>query len=141
MSLPLIAALLFTVALLVTTAYFILGSVPLLILQHDTPKDSRFVRGFFNTYYLAAVFAASGAAVSFAFARRPLIAAGAAMLVVVALVLRWKITAKMDELGTRIQSGATDAIAGFRRAHVSAILINLAQLVLILWSLTVFTTQ
>src|SRR4029079_12044619 len=104
-------------------------------------KDSRFVRGFFNTYYLAAVFAASGAAVSFAFARRPLIATGAGMLVVVALVLRWKITAKMDELGTRIQSGATDAIAGFRRAHVSAILINLAQLVLILWSLTVFTTQ
>ena len=51
MSAPLIAALFFTVALLVTTAYFILGSVPLLILKHDTPKDSRFVRGFFNTYY------------------------------------------------------------------------------------------
>lgn len=41
----------FTVALLVTTAYFLLGSVPLLVLKHDTPLDSRFLRGCFNTYY------------------------------------------------------------------------------------------
>ena len=30
-------ALLFTVALLAITAYFLLGSVPLLILKHDNP--------------------------------------------------------------------------------------------------------
>ena len=36
-----IAALVFTVALLVTTAYFIMGSIPLLILKHDTPVDFR----------------------------------------------------------------------------------------------------
>jgi len=33
-----IAALAFTVALLVTTTYFILGSIPLLVLKHDTPR-------------------------------------------------------------------------------------------------------
>ena len=60
------AALFFTVALLVTTAYFIMGSIPLLVLKHDTPLDARFVRGFFNLYYVAAFITASATAVSFA---------------------------------------------------------------------------
>ena len=34
---PTFAALGFTVALLVTTAYFLMGGLPLLILKHDTP--------------------------------------------------------------------------------------------------------
>ena len=41
-------ALFFTVVLLVTTAYFIMGGIPLLILAHDTPLDGRFVRRFFE---------------------------------------------------------------------------------------------
>lgn len=77
MSASLIAALFFTVALLVITAYFLMGSVPLLILKHDTSLDSRFVRGFFNTYYLAAMFAASATAVSYAVAGKLIFAAGA----------------------------------------------------------------
>jgi hypothetical protein len=84
-SAALIAALFFTVALLVTTAYFLLGSVPLLILKHDTPMDSRFVRGLFNTYYLGAICAASATAVSYALAGRLAIAAGAAGLVLLAV--------------------------------------------------------
>ena len=138
MSAALIAALFFTVALLVTTAYFILGSVPLLILKHDTPKDSRFVRGFFNTYYLAAMFTASAAAVSYVFAGRLLFAAGAAALALLATILRSKVIPQMDSLRAEIEIGGTDAIPGFRRTHLSAILINLAQLVLIVWSLTAF---
>ena len=141
MSAALIAALFFTVALLVTTAYFILGSVPLLILKHDTPKDSHFVRGFFNIYYLAAMFTASAAAVSYAFAERPVLAAGAAALALLAGILRRKVISKMETLGTQIQSGGTDAIPGFRRTHVSAILVNLVQLVLIVWSLTAFSPR
>ncbi len=57
-------ALFFTVALLVTTAYFLLGGLPLLVLQHDTPTDARFVRGFFNVYYRAALVTSAGAAPS-----------------------------------------------------------------------------
>ena len=53
MSAALIAALVFTVALLVITTYFIFGSVPLLILKHDTPMDSRFVQGFFGEVEVA----------------------------------------------------------------------------------------
>ena len=141
MSAALIAALFFTVALLVTTAYFILGSVPLLILKHDTPKDSRFVRGFFNTYYLAAMFTAGAAAVSYAFAGRLVVAACAAALALLATILRRRVLPQMDSLGAQIQVSGTDAIRGFRRTHLFAILVNLAQLVLIVWSLTIFSPQ
>lgn len=104
MSAALFAALFFTVALLVTTAYFIMGSIPLLVLKHDTPLDARFVRGFFNLYYNTAFVTASATAVSFACAGRPGIAAGAAALAAMAVVLRRKVMPKMDALGSQIQS-------------------------------------
>jgi hypothetical protein len=135
MPLAMIAALFFTVALLVTTAYFIMGSIPLLVLKHDTPLDARFVRGFFNTYYVGAVITASATSISFAFAGRPALAVGAAALALLALVLRGKIIPKMDALGAQIQSDYMEAIPGFRRTHVTAIAINILQLVAIVWSL------
>lgn len=130
------AALCFTVALLVTTAYFIMGSIPLLILKHDTPLDASFVRGFFNIYYVAAFVTATATALSYAVAGRSGLAAGAAALALMAVVLRRKIIPKMDSLGAQIASDAMDAIPGFRRTHIIAILINIAQLVAIVWSLT-----
>jgi hypothetical protein len=141
MSAALIAALFFTVALLVTTAYFLLGSVPLLILKHDTPMDSRFVRGFFNTYYLAAMFTAGATAVSYAFAGRLAFAAGAAALALLATVLRRKVIPRMDSLRAQIEDSGITAIPAFRRIHVAALLINLAQLVLIVWSLIAGSLQ
>lgn len=135
MSAALFAALCLTVALLVTTAYFIMGSIPLLILKHDTPLDARFVRGFFNTYYVLAFVTATATAISFASAGRPGLAAGAAALALIAIVLRKKIIPKMDSLGAQIQSNYMDAIPGFRRTHIVAILINVAQLAAIVWSL------
>lgn len=135
MPIAMFAALGFTVALLVTTAYFIMGSIPLLVLKHDTPLDARFVRGFFNTYYVAAFVTATATALSYASAGRPGPAAGAAALALIAVVLRKRIIPKMDALGTQIQSNYMDAIPGFRKTHVTAILINIAQLAVIVWSL------
>jgi hypothetical protein len=131
-----IAALVFTVALLVTTAYFIMGSIPLLILKHDTPVDARFVRGFFNIYYVAAFVTAAATAISYAFAARPGLALGAATLALVAWVLRQKIIPVMDSLGAQIQADDLAAIPGFRRTHLIAILINVVQLAAIVWSLS-----
>ena len=131
----LIAAMLFTVALLVTTTYFLLGSVPLLVLKHDIPMDSRFVRGFFNTYYLAMMFTSSAAAVSYAFAQRPVLAAAAAGLALLAYILRRKVIPKIDFIRDQIQTNGTSAITAFRRLHVAAIVINLIQLALIVWTL------
>jgi hypothetical protein len=70
----LIVALISTVALLVWMGFFMMGSLPLLILKHDTPLDSRFIRGLFNVYYLAVMATAGVGALSYALAGRPLIA-------------------------------------------------------------------
>jgi hypothetical protein len=133
-----IAALFFTVALLVTTAYFIMGSIPLLVLKHDTPLDARFVRGFFNIYYRAAIITAGGTAVCYGLAGRPVFALGAAALAVLAFALRQQVIPRMDALGAQIEVNAMDAIPGFRKTHLIAIAINLVQLVVIVWSLTTF---
>lgn len=135
MSAAMIIALVCTVALFVTTAYFIMGSIPLLVLKHDTPLDARFVRGFFNLYYRAAFVTATATAISFVFAGRAGHAAGAAALALMAVALRSQVIPKMDALGAQIQSDFMQAIPGFRRTHVTAILINVVQLVAIVWSL------
>jgi hypothetical protein len=137
MSAPLIAALCFTSILLVTTAYFLMGSVPLLILDHDTPMDARFVRRFFDVYYTAALFAAGAAALSYALAGRPAFAALGAGLALLATALRRAVIPKMEALGAQIQSGAAGAVRAFRQLHGMAIAINLAQLVVVVWSLIV----
>jgi hypothetical protein len=135
MSGAIVAALFFTVALLVTTAYFILGSIPLLVLKHDTALDASFVRGFFNIYYVSAFITATATSISYVFAGRPAIATGAAGLALIAIVLRKMVIPKMDSLGAQIQSDYMDAIPGFRKIHIAAILINIAQLAAIVWSL------
>ena len=132
------ASLFFTVALLVVTAYFFLGSVPLLILKHDNPTDASFIRSFYDTYYRIAVVVALGTTVSYALSTRPSFAAGAPVITILAWVIRRKFIPKMDELGTQIQSDGTDSIPVFRRIHKTAIAINLGQLVAILSSLAAY---
>ena len=141
MSAALIAALVFTVALLVVTAYFIMGSLPLLILKHDTPMDGRFVRAFFNTYYLAAMGTASATALSYALAGRLALGAGAAFLALLAALLRRKVIPRMDSLRAQIHVSEASAIAAFRRIHATAIAINLVQLALIVATLIAFSIQ
>lgn len=141
MSASLIAALCFTGAWLVTTTYFVMGSVPLLILEHDTPMDARFVGGFFNTYYLAALFTAGATALSYAVAGRWGFAAGAAGLALLAATLHRTVIPKMASLGAQIEVVGKTAITAFRRLHGAVILINLVQLVPMVWSLIVVSRQ
>jgi hypothetical protein len=135
MSLALVFALLFTVALLVTSVYFLLGSVPLLTLKHDTPLDAKFVRSYFNIYYRAAVITAVATSLSYAFSGRHLIAAGAAALAVLALIMRGQIIPKMDLLGPKIQIAPGNALPAFRRVHMTAIAVNFVQILFMVWSL------
>ena len=132
-------ALLFTVALLVTTAYFLLGGLPLLVLDHDSALDARFIRGFFNLYYKAAFVTSAGASLSFAGLGQGGYALGAAGLALVALALRSQLIPRMDELGSQVQSSAPLAIRRFRQVHAVALLVNLAQLVLLVWALIRFS--
>ena len=141
MSAALIAALFFTVILLVITAYFLMGSVPLLILKHDSPMDGNFVRGFFDIYYRVAMFSAGATALSYALAGRFVFAAGAGVLTLLAVLLRRQVIPRMDAMRAQMQVRGTDAVPGFRRIHITAILVNLAQLVLIVWGLITLSMQ
>ena len=78
---------------------------------------------------------------SYASAGKLVYATGAAALALLAAVLRRKIIPKMDLFRTQIEVSGADAIPGFRRIHVTAILANLAQLVLIVWSLIALSLQ
>jgi hypothetical protein len=128
-------AFVFTVVLLVTTAYFLLGGLPLLILKHDVPLDARFIRAFFNVYYRAAFWAALGAAASYAFLTRFGLAIGAIGIAAVATLLRIYLVPAMEQLGTQIEANANGAVERFRRMHAGALLVNLLQLVLLVWGL------
>ncbi|CAN7611703.1 hypothetical protein LJR129_004626 [Acidovorax sp. LjRoot129] len=128
-------ALFFTVAMLVNTGYFLLGGLPLLILKHDEPLDARFVRGFFNVYYQAAFWVALGAAVSYALWGRLVFALGAAVLAAIATILRRRLLPVMLQLGAQIEAGKAGAVQQFRRMHATALLLNLVQLVVVVWGL------
>lgn len=131
-------ALLFTVAMLAVTIYFLLGSVPLLLLKHDTPTDARFIRSFYVIYYRMAILAAFCAAIAHGSASRPAFAAGAAMLAILNLVLHARILPRMQALRDPIRAADPGAILTFRQIHKSAIGLNFAQLITILGSLAAF---
>jgi hypothetical protein len=133
-----LCTVLFTVAMLCVSVYFLLGSVPLLILKHDTPVDGNFIRSFFNLYYRVAAFVAGAATLTYALSGRPWFAAGAAVIAVLSVVLRRTIIAKMDLLRSQIQTTDIEAIPEFRKIHFRAILISLVQLVVVVWSLFSF---
>jgi hypothetical protein len=126
-------AFVFTVALLVFTAYFLLGGLPLLVLKHDVPLDARFIRAFFNVYYKVAFWAAVGAAVSYALWGRAAFAIGAAAIAVLVTVLRKRFLDAMEEVGARIEGSDAEPIRRFRRMHGAALLINVALLVVLVW--------
>jgi hypothetical protein len=124
--------------MLCVSVYFLLGSVPLLILKHDTPVDGKFIRSFFNLYYRMAAFVAGAATLTYALSGRPWFAVGAAVIAVLSVILRRTIIAKMDLLRTQIQTTDIEAIPEFRKIHVRAVLISFVQLVVVVSSLFSF---
>lgn len=134
-------AFFFTVALLVTTAYFLLGGIPLLVLKHDMALDARFIRAFFNLYYRAAFWTSLGACSSYALWGRFAFAAGAAAMAAMAVLLRHRLVPAMQSLGERIAESDARAIRSFRQVHAAALLVNLAQLVVLVWGLIELSRQ
>jgi membrane glycosyltransferase len=128
-------SLFFTVAMLAVTTYFLFGSIPLLILKHDNTMDSKFIRSFYVTYFKFAIVVSSGAALSYAAATRPLMAAIASAILTLTLVLRFKFIPQMDQIGSEIRDNNLMAIPEFRKIHKTAITLNLAQLITVLTSL------
>lgn len=128
--LPKVLAFISTVALLVWMGYFMLGCLPLLILKHDTPADSRFIRGFFNIYYLVLMGIATFGALTFALSDRRFIGMAVAMTCIafVAFAARRVIVSRMDRLRSTMTADVL-AVPVFRRIHVAGIVLNVFQLV------------
>jgi hypothetical protein len=134
--LPIVISLAATVALLVWMGFFMMGSLPLLVLKHDTPLDSRFIRGLFNVYYVAVIMTGSAAALSFAWSGKPAFALGMASIAALAFALRrWVIIPRMDLLRHTIPA-ADASIFQFRRLHIAGMMLNAAQLGTVAWALT-----
>ena len=141
MSAAIYGAFVFTVALLVTTAYFLMGGLPLLILKHDVPLDARFVRGFFNVYYRAAFWTSGGACLSFALWGQFAFALGAAGISAVTVLLRSKLLTAMARLGEQIEASEAAAISRFRQVHALALSVNLVQLGVVVWGVLLLSRQ
>jgi hypothetical protein len=129
MPVALVFALIATVVLLGTMAYFLMGSAPLLLLRHESPVDALVVRGYFDASYRCTAAAALGAAVAFAFTRHTGLAAGGVALVVASLALRRAVVPGLDALRGRLQAGEAGAVRAFRRRHAAAIGANLVVLI------------
>jgi hypothetical protein len=129
------AALFTTIPLLMCLGYFFMGSLPLLVLKHDTPMDSRFIRGFFNTYYIGVVCTATIPATTFAFAGQLAFSAGMLVIVALALFLRKAVLSHMDALRIRIESADLSAITDFRHIHIAGMVVNFIQLAVLVWVL------
>jgi len=128
-------AFFFTVALLVTTAYFLMGGLPLLILKHEVPLDARFIRSFFNVYYRAAFWTSLGACISYAVWGRYYFAIGAAVFAGITTLLRRQLVQAMGRLGEKIEASEAAAVKNFRRVHSAALAINFFQLVVVVWGI------
>jgi hypothetical protein len=134
--LPTVAAFVTIVILLVWMGFFMLGSLPLMILKHDTPLDARFIRGLFDVYYKAVMVTAGAGALAHAVAHRPVIAVGMAGVALIAFFSRRGILSRMDELRDAMTATDTGRIRRFRSLHVWGMVLNLAQLLAICVALT-----
>jgi hypothetical protein len=113
-----------------------MGSLPLLVLKHDTPLDSRFIRGLFNVYYLAVMLTAGAAALGYAWTGKAAFALGMACIASLAFALRrWLVIPRMDVLRDRIPA-SDSAILRFRRLHIAGMMLNVAELATVAWALT-----
>jgi hypothetical protein len=109
--------------------------VPLLILKHDNPVDSGFIKSFYSIYFKVSLAASMAACISFAVAARPIFAVGSAVIAAIAWLLRTQFIPQMNALGMQIQAQDLMAIQSFRKIHKSAIAINCAQLLAMVTSL------
>jgi hypothetical protein len=124
----LIVALISTVLLLIWMGFFMMGSLPLLILKHDTPLDSRFIRGLFNVYYVAIMTTAAAGALSYALAGRPIIALALSCVAALGFAGRYWLVAHMDIVRSTMTADDSSAIGRFRRLHIAGMLLNVALL-------------
>ncbi len=134
--LPKALALVSTVFMLMSMAFFLLGTIPLLILKHKEPMDSRVVRQVFHyCYRLVTVFALS-ASLGQGLMNHTLLSVTALCIAVLAVVLHRVVLQRMDAHRVTMHTGDAVALRRFRQTHVAGIALNAMQLGAVGWALT-----
>ncbi len=133
---PKALALVSTVLLLMSMAFFLLGTIPLLILKHNEPMDSRVVRQVFHYCYRIVTVFALAACLGQSLMDHTLLAATAGGIAILALVLHRVVLDRMDAHRTTMHAGDQVALRRFRQTHVASIALNAMQLATIGWVLT-----
>jgi hypothetical protein len=132
----LIVALISAVVLLVWMGFFMMGSLPLLILKHDTPVDSRFIRGLFDVYYVAIIATGAVGALSSALAGRAAIALALSGVAGIGLAGRHWFVARMDAVRSTMTADDASAIRQFRQLHIAGMLLNVLLLAAFCFGMT-----
>ena len=127
--LPKIISLIAIVALLLWMFFFVAGGLPLLILKHDTPSDSKFVRGFFDVHYLVLVGIAAVGVMSSVLSDHRILAIFMASIGLIGFTARRAIVSRMDQLRVTMSATDTLAIRRFRWLHVAGLVLNVFLLV------------
>lgn len=120
----LIVALITTVVMLVLMGFFMLGSLPLLILKHDTPLDSHFIRWLFNLYYVGLMGLATLSAMSYLLVGKPSVALALGGVAVVGFAGRQWLVGHMDALRSTMTADDAAGIRRFRKLHIAGMLLN-----------------
>jgi hypothetical protein len=132
----LIVALISAVVLLVWMGFFLMGSLPLLILKHDTPVDSHFIRQLFNVYYVAIMSTAAVGALSCVLAGRLAMALALSCVAGFGFAGRHWLVSRMDTVRSTMTADDSSAIARFRRLHIVGMLLNVGLLAAFCFGMT-----
>ncbi|MET0312375.1 MAG: hypothetical protein ABW051_10020 [Burkholderiaceae bacterium] len=123
------------VLLLVWMGFFQLGSLPLMILKHDTPLDARFIRGLFDVYYKAVLTVGVAGILTHALAHRPWTTVGMVAICAIAWLSRRLIVSRMDAIRAVMTPEDAVRIREFRKLHVMGMVLNFVQLLAICFTL------
>jgi len=127
-------ALVSTVLLLMSLAFSVLGTTPLLILKHKVPMDSRVVRQVFHYCYRLVTVLAIAASIGHALENRLLLAVCTGCIALMAVALHHWMLNRMDVLRATMHDGDIIAVRRFRELHVTGVASNLALLATAIWA-------
>lgn len=129
-------ALVSTVLLLMSLAFSVMGTTPLLVLKHNRPMDSRVIRQVFHYCYRLVGVVAIAASIGHALAGSSMLSASTGCIALAAVALhRWMLT-RMDAVRPTMHDGDINAIRRFRELHVAGIALNFTQLAAVVWVMT-----
>jgi hypothetical protein len=122
------------VVLFLPMGCFFLSSPAFLLVGLEVPEVTQLLRGMFNGYFLAQGVAGAIAAVLFAAAGRPVFAGGAVVIAVFGIAARRWFLQRIDaELQAR-EAGVSRAVQRLRVLHLKGMLINAAELAIVVAS-------